>query len=218
MTDGFELTKIQPVIDNAVTAKPNFVSIETQEQAEETNQYLELVEGTLKKIDEFCDPEIQQAHALHKNLIAKKKQLIASLVEVKGTFRNMLTDYQVRKRREAEAEQRRLDEEARKQALKEAEKNGDEKTAKAIESGKVAVVSEKAVAPPPKLNGVSLRVTWKAEVTDLKALAKAVGSGKVPITYVQPNQSALDGIMRSTKGQMQIPGVVARKQSSTVKR
>jgi len=53
------------------------------------------------------------------------------------------------------------------------------------------------------------RDNWKARVTDIKKLCKAIGAGKVPVTYVQPDQSALDARAKSDRNTLNIPGVEA---------
>jgi hypothetical protein len=60
--------------------------------------------------------------------------------------------------RRREAEQHRLDEEARKRAIAEAKKDGDAQLATAIKNGTVPVVSQQQVAAPVKIEGFSARM------------------------------------------------------------
>ena len=62
----------------------------------------------------------------------------------------------------------------------------------------------------PKVEGVSFRDLWSAEVTDLLALARAVADGVVAPTLLIPNQPALNKMAVALKGELRIPGVVAR--------
>jgi len=69
-----------------------------------------------------------------------------------------------------------------------------------------------AVAPPvaptyQKASGISTRENYKARVTDMKKLCQAIAKGIVPVTYVLPNQSALDARAKADKLTMNVPGV-----------
>ena len=64
-----------------------------------------------------------------------------------------------------------------------------------------------ATPAAPKVSGLSFRETYKAEVTDMRALVQAVASGAQPITLLQANQTALDGMARALKEALAIPGV-----------
>lgn len=61
--------------------------------------------------------------------------------------------------------------------------------------------------PAPKAAGVSSRTIWKHEVTDLRALARAVADGIVPPTAILPNDSYLGQRARADKEHTNIPGV-----------
>lgn len=62
-------------------------------------------------------------------------------------------------------------------------------------------------AEPTKLDGISSRSTWKAEVTDKMALVKAVAAGDAPLDALLVNQSHLDAMARSLREAMKVPGV-----------
>lgn len=145
-----------------------------------------------------------------------------------------------RVRREAEAaERRRVSEEeaaARKRAeddriaaASELEKKGDAEGANRLldEPVKVAPVTPRAVFVPvapmpaaPAAAGVSFRDNWKAVVTDLLELIRAVAgykcgkcgheqAGSQPITLVQANMVVLNGSARMMKRAFNVPGVRA---------
>lgn len=132
-----------------------------------------------------------------------------------------------REQREAAERQRVADEQAR---LKRAEE--DRRLAEAAQleergdvEGAARLVSEPVpepvvearpvfvpVAPAPAkpaAAGVSFRDNWSARVTDLMALVQAVAKGEQPITLLEVNQPALNGLARSLKGAMRVPGVEA---------
>ena len=60
----------------------------------------------------------------------------------------------------------------------------------------------------PKVQGVSYRDNWKAHPdVNLRALAAAVGAGQVPVTFLQPNLTAINQFAKATKGAQDVPGV-----------
>ena len=59
----------------------------------------------------------------------------------------------------------------------------------------------------PTVKGLSSRKNYKAKVTDLMTLVKAVAEGKAPLAYLLANESVLDKMAKALKEQMNIPGV-----------
>jgi len=125
------------------------------------------------------------------------------------------------------AEQRRLQAEAEERQLAEAaaaEAVGDAELAERIVSERQVVelpAPRPVLLPPvsvptlPRVAGVSSRESWRAEVTDLMVLVKAVAAGIQPITLVEANMVALNGLARSLKQAMRVPGVRAKNDPST---
>lgn len=133
-----------------------------------------------------------------------------------------------RKRRETQAkldeqariERERLEREAQRerdrlQRLADANRaKGREERAAAQEERAAAVEVPVVTAPvitpmPRKAEGIAHRTTWRAEVTDLAALAKACIAGEQPMSFIQPNMSLLGTFARDQKDKLSIPGVKA---------
>lgn len=125
---------------------------------------------------------------------------------------------------EAEANEQARKAEAEAQAAAEA---GDkEAAAKAIQAAQEAnqaalmatmTANVTTVAPqvdaPAKMAGISGRVTYSAEVNDLKALIKAVAEGNAPIECIQADTKFLGAQARAFKKSGQLyPGVVAKEE------
>ena len=169
-----------------------------------------------KEIGEFCDPVIEAGLKAHRSALAQKKKLEAPLLSAEKTIDATVGTYiaaERRKQREEEArlaaEQRKADEEARLAEAALLEEAGENEAAE-------EVIAAPYVAPPPvvqsavpKMEGVSTRETWSAEVVSLMVLVKAVAEGKAPIAAVEASMTALNGMARAQKGTMQIPGVRA---------
>lgn len=90
-------------------------------------------------------------------------------------------------------------EEAAKLASK-ATKTIDKADAKAegLEQSAMQVVTPTVVMDAPKVSGITKRVVW---------FARVVNPNLLPREYLVPNEKALDGIAKATKGEIQIPGV-----------
>ncbi len=63
------------------------------------------------------------------------------------------------------------------------------------------------VERPWRAPGTSLRVTWRAEVTDLRTYAAWAAHRLHEDKWLLPNQNLLDQEARAVKGESQIPGV-----------
>ena len=197
-------------VTEVVNTAPSFVQIENIAQAEQVSAYLKTIRATRKKIDEFFACMRDNAHKAWKEIIARQDELDARPAELEAVCKRLLQVWQTKEHDRIRAEQARLDEEARQAAIATAISDGDAIQAKAIEDGKVAVISAKVVAPPQKIAGVTTRDLWQAEVVDFMALVKAVAAGKASPEYLMPNMNTINAVARSTKGKITIQGVVVR--------
>lgn len=179
----------------------------------------EFVKGTKRlqdRVHDIMDPVCTATNRAHKAATGQRKKLLAPAKEAERIVKRLIVDWDTEQRRleaearrKAEAEERRKAEEEQLAEAEAAAAEGDEAAAEEI------LEREPMVAPPPpprarpKVSGVSTRETWKAQVTDIRALCKAIGEGKVATTLVQPNMPALNAQARSLKAEMKIPGVRA---------
>lgn len=167
-----------------------------------------------KEINDTFDPIIAKAYAAHKEAKAQKTKVEAPLIEAEGILKPAMATYTTEQERKAREELLRLEAEARKRAEDEvlaaaaqAERDGDRDTAEAIISSPVEVAPIVQNPATPKVNGVSYRDNWTAQVTSLFALVKAIAAGQQPISLVMANLPALNLQAKSLKGEMNIPGV-----------
>jgi chromosome segregation ATPase len=145
-----------------------------------------------------------------------------------------------RAREKAEAEQRELERiQLEKQKLAESQapeavaqlatlEKQESKVAAKIEKQELKAeqsesLAQSIVAPvvqteAPKIAGLSSREVWSAEVTDIKALCRAVADGMVSVNAVEANMSYLNKLAKMDKDQMSIPGAKAVKETSIASR
>jgi hypothetical protein len=109
-------------------------------------------------------------------------------------------------KREAEAIQRQIAEDAALKTAQALQDAGLQSAAEEVLSAPV-VVAKVEVEGPAKAEGVYYTDHFSAECVDLMALVKSVAEGKTPICYIEANIVALNGWARSTKGFEAMPGV-----------
>lgn len=198
------------------------IAVATPEAYVQAGQLLLDIKALRKEVDAAFDPIISKAHEAHKEACGQKKKAEAPLAEAEQILKRGLVVWdseQERIRRDDERrlqEQARVEEEARRAkeaAALESQANatGDESLraeAEELISAPVATPSISLPSSTPKVAGISYRENWRIDPTvDLKALCAAIGRGEQPTTLVQPNTSALNGLARSLKNQMKVPGV-----------
>lgn len=119
--------------------------------------------------------------------------------------------------RKQEEEQRRLQAEAEAKARKERERlekraeqareKGQEEKAAALEQQAVTTVAAAPAVVEQKVSGISSRKTWKAKVTDVRALCKAIADGDIPASVIDFKQSELDRFAATWQNSKDFPGI-----------
>lgn len=195
-----------------------------------TGLFARQIAAYLKRVHEFMDPICEATHQAHKTATGQRARLLEAAETAKRIVDTALAAWEQSERdrvaRElAAAEAERLAaEQAQEQAV-------EQKVEALIEAGNLDEAQALIDAPPPapvvftppvkgvaKVEGVSFRTTWEAEVKDLKALLKAVLAGTAPINAVEPNMKVLHGLARSLQKHMNIPGVEAKEKRSSAVR
>lgn len=111
--------------------------------------------------------------------------------------------------RRAEEDARKAEEEERLRIATMAEESGaTEEEVNAIVDTPVTAVAPPVAPTYQKASGIATRDNWLARCTDIKALCRAVATGKVSPEYVMVNQAALNARARADKGTLNIPGCV----------
>jgi ATPase subunit of ABC transporter with duplicated ATPase domains len=113
-----------------------------------------------------------------------------------------------------DSEQERIRQELQRKAQAEAERQERERlVAEAVFAEEAGATDAEVVAEPvaptyERVSAISKRENWKCRVTDIKALCKAIGAGKVPVNYVIPNETVLNARAKADKETLNIPGCV----------
>ena len=165
--------------------------------------------------DAFGEPK-SAAHKAHKAISELEKKILDPLVKARKVLGAKCDLYEGEARRKAE-EERRAQEDAARRAEEErklldaiaAESDGNADEAEAILAEPVAVPVIPLRPAVAKVEGVSTRQAWRAEVCDLLALVRYVAEHPEWIGLVEPNGPALNALARSQRDAMAVPGVRA---------
>lgn len=160
------------------------ITIQTSDENEHAAIFLRSIKTLQGEIEARFKPAKDAAYAAHKHVCSLEKEHINPLKEAESIVKKVMASFMIAEERRRFKEQEKLN-------------------AKAEKKGEIAPVIEVTAKP----NGISMSETWSAEVEDIIALAKAVASGKVPSSYILPNESLLNQQARSLKGELRIPGV-----------
>ena len=205
-----EIEVIEKESTDLVVKSQNLV-IANQDQYEDAGMFLKTIKGMQKKVEDSFNPIIEKAHQTHKEAIAKRDEHLNPLKGAEKTIKGLMITYANEQERKAREEQARLQKLADAEAARQ-KKILDEKIARAEASGKTEKAEElqmqkESVAPiiapvvTPQIEtpkGVSYRDNWTAEVANISL---------VPREYLIANMQMLNGIAKSTKGTLKIPGI-----------
>jgi hypothetical protein len=200
--------------EDALTA-PQYaktLTVTDQSTLDTANEFLKNVKAIAAKVADSFDPQISQAHALHKSLLDEKKKFTAPLEEAEKIVKRTITGYLVeedRKRREVEAERARIEAEARAEAEKKmkavekAEAKGDAAKAESIAQEAVNIMAAKIDAAPivperPIAAGLGLTENWEFTIID---------KNLIPREYMIPDEVKIGRVVRALKSEAKIPGV-----------
>lgn len=177
------------------------------------------VKTMLGAIDDLCDPSIEAAHRAHTAALAVKKKLAAPLLAAEKTVKPRIAAYVEAEALARKQEETRRAEEAKKRQEEERLLEAIDLEAAGESEAAAEVLSAPVVAPivslpPPKADGVSVSKKWSAVVVDMKALARAVADGVVPVEALLPNAAFLNGMARAMKSAMNVPGVRAQSETT----
>lgn len=213
-----------------LVARANDFAVATVEDHEAGQVYLGQLRAAEKAICDKLDPIVKAAHSAHKMLTTLKNEAIAPLTLARGVIGRKLDAYEAEQRRIAEEKQRAAEAEARRlaeekalqdaimaeEAAQAAAEAGDDEAAEQMQAEAAAILDEPVLAPVvhiapevAKVNGVSSRQNWKAEVVDEMALIRHVAAHPEWAHLLSPNMVALNGLARSQRDALRIPGVRA---------
>lgn len=153
--------------------------------------------------------EKAEAESRRQQEAARQSQLLADEAAERARTAKAAGDREAAAK--AEAERKRAEEDQRRAQAKseKALENGEAKAGAAMEQAAQIAARPSVAPPPPSAKGVSTRSTWRARVTNLMTLVKAVAEGKAPLAALSANMKVLDQAAISMKTELSTfyPGV-----------
>jgi hypothetical protein len=161
------------------------------------------------------EPIKRAAHTAWQQVLAAEKRLLDPVADAERIYKAGIASY--------EAEQRRIEAEARAKAETEARRLAEEQREREIEQAEaegadLAEVTAMIAAPLPAIRpqsqpmfqsarGISTATNWKGEVVSLEKLVAAVAAGRANIALVMANETAINQLARATRGTLEVPGI-----------
>ncbi|HEX9641764.1 MAG TPA: hypothetical protein VGB13_10685 [Candidatus Krumholzibacteria bacterium] len=199
----------------AMLAQAEGFTIASNTQYEQSAALLQSIKGKQKDLEglrKSITRPIDEAKQRVMKLFSPSADRLAN-AELK-LKRAMLAFTQENKRKQEEAqaalrERERKERERLERQAEKAREKGQEEKAAALEQKAEDVPELEVVVPEPEVEGISMRVTWRADVVDLLALVKAVAAGEQALSMIEPNMKQLNGLARAMKEDLAVPGVKA---------
>jgi hypothetical protein len=200
-----------------IVEQSKIVIIRDQESYNQaTDLLLKRIQPFRKQCKEYFDSMREPAYRAYKAIMERFSEADGPLELAERHVKSAILTWdqeQERRRqqlqREAEEAARKA-EEARMNAASVAEDLGaSEEEVEAIANSIAPVVAEPIAPLYQRASGVSTRDNWSARVVDIKKLCAGVAKGTVPISYVEPNMTALNARARADRQTMNVVGVVA---------
>lgn len=180
-------------------------------------EFGKMLKKKASQVTTFFKPMKDSAYQAHKAVCDREKAMLAPLRNAEKTVKQAMSAYvaeQERKRREAEEAARWAAEAERERKIQEAselEAAGDKEGAEAAfeEAAIMDDAASYAVVPAaatPKVAGVSTSKDWEIVQIDPKIVPLAVAGVEIrPV-----DQAAVMRLIRTSKGQIEIPGITYR--------
>lgn len=213
-----------PVVE-AMTwpARAEALAILSADDYRQSAELLKAIKALRATIAETFGPHVKRAFDAHRALVAEQRAAEEPLTKAEAIIKGKLLTFEREQellRREEESrlreiarqdEERRRLEEAAAMEL-EASATGDAE----LQAEAEAYLAQPVAAPvvtvapmTPKVAGITYRETWSGEVTDALALVKHIAAHPEHLNLVTPNMTAINGLARSLRGSLSIPGVRA---------
>lgn len=175
-----------------------------------------------RALEGYFKPIKDKYFALHRRVCAQENEIVKRIAEMEQRVKSEMSAFLQRQKKERDEAARRAHEEAmEKERAARAEKvetliaQGDTQAAERVIAEPVRVLAPTPkVEDVPKVAGISTKEQWKAEVTDLCAFLRWLGSGSdEEITakshLISVEQSELNKLAAANRQLLNVPGVRA---------
>ena len=221
-----EIPGVERVEEHALTVleQAKALVITTPEQYIVGADLLKAIKATQAEIVETFEKPKRLAHEAHKAVIAAEKKHLEPAQQAERFIKDKLNAYDDEQARIAAEQTRLAQEQANREAqerqlaeaiaLEEAAKEtGDEtlrEEAEVVFAAPVVAPTVTVAKATPIVSGIARASRWEAEVVDFHALVKHVAANPTEVVLLLANTSVLNKMAGIHKGQLRVPGVVAK--------
>jgi len=206
---------------SAIELQAESIIINSDEEYNAAAEFGRELKRAAARVLDFWKPKKDAANRAHKEVCDGEKVMLNPLTRAEATLKRTMGEYALRKERERraaeEAARRLAQEEADRklaEAIKHEESGNKDAAASAMIDAQMADTMSRSMAvivEPPKAEGVSQSKDWDIVNID---------PGQVPINFVGVELRPVDDkavlrLIRSSKGQIKIPGVTYRETVKT---
>ena len=167
------------------------------------------------ELDAAFNPIIKKNREALETAREQKRKAADPLDEAERILKSMRIAYQQEQERVRQIEQARLNREAEERAAADRKREIEAAKVAGASRREVKALSEQPVFCAPitvapavqQAEGLSQRTVWKAEVQDIGKLVQHCCQNPQFMNLLEPNQVAINAMVRSLKNAAQIPGV-----------
>jgi hypothetical protein len=198
------------------SARASYAIIKTGDQFEAAGLDLQNIKRAQKNLEEQRTSAVKPLNGVVATINGWFRRPTDALADAERVIKGGMTVYlteQERIRREQEAkaaEQLRKEREKLEAQAARAAASGKTEKAEALQAHAAALpVSVEIASTAPKVSGIAGRSTWQAAVKDKAAFLKYVAEHPEWLNLVDVNMVALNGLARSQKQSLALPGIEA---------
>lgn len=213
-------TEINPALQKAKS-----LIVKTQEHRSDAVSFIKTLKTMKEKIEERFHPTSnkKKAYEVYEDLLQTEHAFYDPIDEAvkiaNGAVKTFDTSEAIRVQREAQAAEAKRQEEERRQREKleadarKAEEKGKFEKAETLREQAENVTVAPSFAPPPV---ATKKLIWKAKVSSLFLLCKAIASGQVPFSVIEIRLSALNDWAKGYDGKTKIDGIEFYQETSRI--
>jgi len=198
-----EIVDMEQGANNALAVAKGFTIVTSEDYSEVDHHCanLAMLEAEIKK--QFAEPK-QKAFEAHRSITALESRLLAPIADARRLDKAKLGDWKTAQRAAAEAERRRLEDEAMRKAegeaamlLMQAEESGNEAAIEEVMSAPVVIAPVFVQADIPK-SRTTIRTVTKFRI---------VNAALIPADFLMPDESKIGKYGRAMGKDAKVAGV-----------
>ena len=226
MTDSQAVESIREEVAPVITTADTMI-VTNREQYTYASDYLKEVKAAQKTVKDHFEPMKKAAHSAWRTVCDREKEMLDPLDKAEKNVKQRMLAWYYEQERLREAEEARLRAEAEERARKERErlerqaaklKTPELKEERLEQAEQIVPEVVSVQSQAPKIEGQSIRKTWKAHVADKKAAIQAIMSWPDWQAYITLNERELDRLAQRTKGTIEVDGVTFTEESQLTSR